>query len=293
MKKIKKIDYREMFAQTLKEDHRIGDDVLLLDEFSLDPFQEYEFTSAGNTFFEVLEGNGSITVNGVYYPVKGHCLIAYYQGQIVKVDINGRNTVQRAAVFSDKFLEELYHSSLRFSDIRTFIIENPVISVDPRSARSLDLYARTMREIASEPGNRNSVTCAKFATLTLFYGPLQNCFKKKADLPSLRKQKVSSGFFDLLKENFRTEHQLDFYAGRLFITDRYLYACVSSTSGKSPSYWIDYYLLLEAKKLLVGNILSIDQISERLGFAGSSQFGKFFKKHEGVSAGAFRREYSK
>lgn len=292
MRKIKTIDYREMFAQTATEDHRIGEDILLLDEFHLDPVQEYEFKSAGNTFLEVLKGEGSIVVNNVKYPVSGHCLIVYFQGQIVQANIDSANSVQRAAVFSDRFMEELYHSSLKFSDIRTSIIENPVIRIDEKSERRLELYVNTLRDIAAEPDSANSVTCAKFETLSLFYGPLQNCFKKRSSTRSLRKLSLSSEFFSLLKDNFRTEHQLKFYSDMLNITDRYLYVCVVAVTGKTPSYWIDYYLLLEAKKLLIENLLTISQISEIMGFAGPSQFGKFFKKHEGVSARTFRMNYS-
>lgn len=291
--RIKKIDYREMFAQTAAEDHRIGDDILLLDEFALDPVHEYEFVSAGNTFLEVKEGKGSISVNGVTHQVNGHSLIVYFQGQIVRANIESKDTIQRAAVFSDRFMEELYHGSIRFNDIRTCIIANPVVRIDAASARRLDLYVETLREIASDPTDSNGVASAKYETLSLFYGPLVKCFKNKHDTLSMRKQQLSSGFFSLMTVNFRREHQLKFYADRLFITDRYLYVCVMSVTGKTPSYWIDFYLLLEAKKLLVEENLSINQIADTLGFSGPSQFGKFFKKHEGVSAGAFRKNYSK
>lgn len=292
-RKINRIDYRAMFSQTVAEDHRIGDDVLLLDEFVLDPVTDYEFISAGNTFFEVLEGGGEISVNGALYPVEGHCLIVYFQGQIVRANISNGNTVQRAAVFSDRFMEELYHDSVKFSDIRSSILENPVIRLDDASSRRLELYVRTMREIAKDPDNVNGLVSARHETLSLFYGPLQKCFVTGGDTVSSRKPVVSSGFFSLLKLHFRTEHQLGFYSAQLNISDRYLYVCVKSTTGKTPSYWIDYYILLEAKKLLIENVLSINQISGRLGFAGPSQFGKFFKKHENRSAAAFRSNYSK
>lgn len=294
LKTIKTIDYRQMFSQAAEGDHRIGNDILLLDEFILDPVREYEFTSAGNTFFEVFDAAGLIIINGVSHPVEGHCLIAYLQGQVLKANIDARNIIQRAAYFSDKFMEELYHSSIKFSDIRTLILENPVIQLDSPTSRRLELYVRTLREIATDPDSVSSLTSAKFETLSLFYGPLQNCFKKRQETSaSLRKPVISSEFFSLLKAHFRTEHKLKFYADHLNITDRYLYVCVMAATGRTPSYWIDYYMMLEAKKLLLENKLTINQIADALGFSGPSQFGKFFKKHEGESAGAFRINYSK
>lgn len=289
---IKKIDYKATFAQTAAEDHRIGDDILLLDEFVFDPVLEYEFISAGNTFFEVLEGGGTISVNGVSHRVEGHCLIVYFQGQVVRANINNSNTVQRAAVFSDRFMEELYHDSVKFSDLRSSVLVNPVIHIDEASSARLELYVQTLREIAKDPDDVNGLVSAKFETLSLFYGPFGKCFRTGDSAASSRKPLVSSGFFSLLKVHFRTEHMLSFYSAQLNISDRYLYVCVNSTTGKAPSYWIDYYILQEAKKMLIENVLSVNQISDRLGFAGPSQFGKFFRKHESMSAVAYRKSYS-
>lgn len=293
MRKIKKIDCHEIFAQTVADGHRIGEDVFLLDGICLDSSAGYEFVSTGNIFFEIQEGAGSVSINGVEHTVNGPCLAGCFQGQIVRALFNSGRTVLRAAFFSDRFVGDLYHSSLKFSDIRSTMVENPVIGLDTSSSRRLDLYARTMREIAVETTDSDSVISARYETLSLFFGPLQKCFKVRKNVGSSRKPILSSEFFGLLKEHFRTEHQLKYYADRMNITDRYLYSCVVSATGKAPSYWVDCYLLLEAKRLLVENVLSINQISETLGFSGPSQFGKFFKKHEGMSAREYRTNYSK
>ena len=166
------------------------------------------------------------------------------------------------------------------------------INIDEHTARRLDLYVRTLREIASDTGNGNAVVSAKYETLSLFYGPLQNCFRKETNTLSLRKPGISSEFFTLLKKYFKTEQHLSFYSDRLNITDRYLYVCVVSVTGKNPSYWIDYYIMLEAKKLLLENSLSVSQIANELGFSGPAQFGKFFKRLSGETATAFRKNYS-
>jgi len=86
-----------------------------------------------------------------------------------------------------------------------------------------------------------------------------------------------------------TEHRLGFYADALNISKTYLYDCVSSTSGKAPSYWIDYYMVSYAKKSLANMDLSILQIALSLNFAGLPQFAKFFKKQTGMSPRDYRK----
>jgi len=179
--------------------------------------------------------------------------------------------------------------SLKFNDIRSSIIENPVIVLDELAAKGIEIYVNTLKIIATSSRNFEKVTCIKYLTLSLFYGPLFNVFKKKIDSASFRSPKLSTGFFHLLERHFREEHELSYYADKLNISVRYLYANVRSTTGKSPGYWIDYYMMSEAKKLLADMELSIVQVSDTLNFAGLSQFGKFFKKHEGISPSAYRK----
>ena len=113
--------------------------------------------------------------------------------------------------------------------------------------------------------------------------------KKKREATTSRSPSISSQFFNLLEENFQEQHNITFYAGSLNISKTYLYQCVVSTSGKSPSYWIDYYMISFAKNSLENMNLSILQIAHSLNFAGLPQFAKFFKKQTGMSPREYRQ----
>ena len=60
-------------------------------------------------------------------------------------------------------------------------------------------------------------------------------------------------------------------------------------TGKSANKWIDDAVLMEAKMLLKTPLLSVQQVAEQLHFSDQSTFGKFFKKHIGLSPLEFRR----
>lgn len=58
--------------------------------------------------------------------------------------------------------------------------------------------------------------------------------------------------------------------------------------GSSPNSYIDEALVRQAKSLLSSTSLSIQQISDRLGFRNQSHFGTFFKRRTSLSPKAFK-----
>ena len=69
---------------------------------------------------------------------------------------------------------------------------------------------------------------------------------------------------------------------------KYLSNVLKQTLDVSPNSCIDQALLRQAKSLLSSTSLSIQQISDRLGFQNQSHFGTFFKRHVGCSPKEFR-----
>ena len=204
-------------------------------------------------------------VNGVKHDVKGHSLIAYLQGQKIRVSVSSRKTVQRGAAFTNEFMEDMYHSAFRFADMRTAILMNPVIKI----------------------GNEQ-----KLATLTLFYGPLYDVIKNRLDTDVSRRPYISSRFFELVEQHFKDKLDLSYYAGELNISKVYLHQCILSSSGKAPGYWLNYYRAVYAKKCLTDMDMSALQIAQSLNFAGLPQFCKFFKKQTGSTPSEFRKTLS-
>ena len=98
-------------------------------------------------------------------------------------------------------------------------------------------------------------------------------------------------FIQLLNKHCRTEHSVSFYAGELCITPEYLSRIMKSFSGRTVNQWISEALMREAEILLRNPDLSIQQIADMLNFSDQSSFGKFFKKHKGVSPVMFKQQY--
>lgn len=95
-------------------------------------------------------------------------------------------------------------------------------------------------------------------------------------------------FMRMLEENYKTEHSIKFYSDKMSLTPKYLSLMIKKVSGKLATEWIDDYLVLEAKNLIKYSSMSIQEIAYALNFPNQSFFGKYFKRHTGLSPKAYR-----
>lgn len=111
--------------------------------------------------------------------------------------------------------------------------------------------------------------------------------KRVNDSRKPRREDLFEKFICDLKQYCSTEHHVQFYADKLFISPHYLSELSKDVSGRTASIWINEFIILEAKTLLIHTNLSIQEIAFDMGFSDQSSFGKFFKKNVGVSPKRF------
>lgn len=84
------------------------------------------------------------------------------------------------------------------------------------------------------------------------------------------------------------ERTVQFYANRQGFSPYYFSTLIKAESGRTALVWIQDVTMHVARGYLEDPSLSIKEIADRLGFQDQSLFGRFFKKHEGVSPVRFR-----
>ena len=99
-------------------------------------------------------------------------------------------------------------------------------------------------------------------------------------------------FLKLLPANFAQHHDIPFYADAIGITPIYLSRIVRKLSGRTVVDHINDLLMREAKMLLKFTGTSITQIADRLHFADTASFSRFFSRMAGISPRQYREERS-
>ncbi|EDM34413.1 transcriptional regulator, AraC family protein [Pedobacter sp. BAL39] len=116
--------------------------------------------------------------------------------------------------------------------------------------------------------------------------------QQQAELMNLPKKKnLVSSFRLLVAQHYLIKRQVMDYAELLYVTPHYINDSVREETGKPASEFIRDYILSEAKSLLIQTSLTVAQVSAELNFSEQSYFGRFFKKHTGLSPAAFRKQH--
>ncbi len=104
-----------------------------------------------------------------------------------------------------------------------------------------------------------------------------------------RQVELYNKLMQLVAANYRTQHDVLFYADELCVTTRYLAQITRRVSGKSPKRLIDEYIVHESTREIVSTQKPIQAIAFEFGYTTQAQFTKFFKKYKGTSPSKLRR----
>lgn len=149
-------------------------------------------------------------------------------------------------------------------------------------------------EIMSEYTKNAKLSFLKIASLSqLIYADLARTYAEQT-APVIHKNHLYQDhfhrFIKLLDEHYIRQKNASFYASELAMTTKHLHRICLSCTGKSTSQLIAERLILEAKRKLISDSKSIQEIADELGFENYPYFHLFFKKHAGETPKEFREK---
>lgn len=102
--------------------------------------------------------------------------------------------------------------------------------------------------------------------------------------------RIMQRFINLLQDgHYKRERSVEYYAGRLFISPKYLSECCTAVSGRNASGWIEYYTTQEIARLLSDKRKSLADIAEQMNFSSVSYLSRYVSRNLGCSPRGFRK----
>ena len=212
-------------------------------------------------------------------------------------NVHSGSTHARGTIFavSIELMKEMHIDIQHIVPLGMHMFHNPCFHISEHNVELFNHYLDMIRLVSNKKANHSvKVIQGLISSMLAFTHEVMeqevgNAGTAKGERINNRNMRLFEEFMTLLTENFRSEHQIGFYADKLCLTPKYLSLLIKQTSGRSVSDWIDYCIIMEAKSLLRYSDLSIQQVAYTLHFPTPSFFGTYFKRHVGMTPGDFRQ----
>ncbi|MBR5146104.1 MAG: AraC family transcriptional regulator [Bacteroidales bacterium] len=286
------LKWRERLNEITPQDHRIGTDIMLIDDADnsrLDLALYSEPFKVDMTMAIIYEkGFVRAKINMVEYKIEAPSVVTIVNDSIFQPLEYSEDLKSKIIVMSREFSNSMFSNLTEIRSIPNSLYANSVFIMD-NSNFVFDKYYDLLLNLVSSPKIKFKVEAARHMTLAMFYGYTfdEHGVDEKRNKSS-RQEMLHSKFIDLLSRNFRTEREVKFYAEKLCVTPKYLSQVVSGLTGRTPSDYIEEFVVMESKALLNSTPMTIQQVSDELHFPSQSFFGKYFKRIVGMSPKEYR-----
>ncbi|MBK8984246.1 MAG: AraC family transcriptional regulator [Ignavibacteria bacterium] len=253
---------------------------------------KHHFRSDFLNILLILKGEITVSLNLEKYTAKKDSLIIVSPYTIKKVEKLSKDNFVSGVNFTIDFLTAIGMPKIAVELPDYFSSQySPHWNLKRKDAATLQLLMKQLNERISSMNEQVYGKELLYHTFYIFIYEVYDMSKKYATPIShhiSRKENLVMNFQHLLQKQFRNIRNVQTYAEQLNITPKYLTETVKEITGKTAGELIDSYVMLEAKLLLDDPLLSIAQIADELNFSDQSFFGKFFKRHNGVSPKEYR-----
>ena len=191
--------------------------------------------------------------------------------------------------FSSEFIERSRHSH-SLLDAIFLTLGRPAIPLKPQGAVIMEKYLQML--IAMYEGFnekiRHEIAPNLYADIHTGISILYQT--RQYDKITLSKsEQLCRSFMQLVTQHYNQTRNVNWYAQQLNITHAHLCSVVKQITGKTCADVIASMVIMDAKSQLKSTKLTIQAIADALNFANISFFGKYFKRHVGISPMEYRK----
>jgi len=251
---------------------------------------ETEGHSLHYSFTIVKQGWLTFVYNGLEITLRPNDLYIYSPGMAITI-LSASSDYQAVCILIDEqaALENptvRYLVSIAYQPL--VLLNRPVISLSPLTAVKLTDRITEMIGYFHAPHIYKSQVLEHL--FSLFILDVQNILEITTHQQApQRMEELFIAFLRLLPKHFAEHHDIAFYAGQLNISTAYLSRIVKQLTGRTVIDYVNQLLAMEAVFLLTSKSLTISQIADRLHFADTASFSKFFLRMKGISPKKYQK----
>ena len=244
-------------------------------------------------FILCLRGHAAISIDGRSYNLYPDNVLICHPNIVLGESMSSMDFEFRGVVLSKDYLQRLpLVSTDNMWDVMMFFEKAPVLSLTPDEVKDFCRYYDLIRPRLADTHLRYREELLS-ALLTALLYELSNIISRFADF---RPQPYSAGsnvfrnFLSLLSSSYPKSRSVAYYADKLCLTPKYLSTVCKEVSGETASELINRYVVKDIDFLLKQRGRSVKEICNELEFPNLSFFGRYVKKHLGLSPKQYREK---
>ena len=240
----------------------------------------------------VTEGRLSLDINGKSYQLERNSSLFVDRNMLIDNIKRTENFNCVICAMSTDIGFGFFNKSLLQSIMH--IIANPVIKMEQNEVDlMMKYYELLVFKMSHQEMNfgretmRDIIRCFAYDLLSNLNKHLDN--EGEGDM--LRQgDRIYRRFMLLLAENSNVNRSVKSYADELCVSPKYLTSVCRKHSDSTASELIATSIVSRIKQLLLYSDLSIKEVATEMGFDNLSFFGKYVKKHLGLSPNNYRKQ---
>jgi len=262
------------------------------------PYKSLVFRANFFSFVFVKDANGRYTTDDLAFDTEPGTIYFTNPGHFKSYEWHRINDVYLITL-SESFLKENVHAHI-FEEFPFLLAETvpPRILPTEKFAEFDVLYQQILKEYMSGSSYRNKIIGNLFVVILLKikayfwedYNPIYEG-NRSSQIVKTFKRALEKHYRDMSKGLIDKPFRVQEYAASQHLHANYLSSVIKTKTGKSISTWIAEKTITEAKSMLQNSDVSIKEIAYLLGFAESTHFSNYFKKHTNLSPVLYRKQH--
>lgn len=242
-----------------------------------------------------LKGKASLFVDDKFHEMQVNDVFICHPNIILESSMISMDFECRIVCLSPEYVRQLMVINSDSWNIRMFLDKNPVLPLTQDEVRTFCWYYDLLKyklTAKNKKYRKELVDALLLAFLYEFHDTLDRFITLK---PSSYKsaENLFKAFIDVLSSSYPKKRSVSYYADCLHVSPKYLSAVCKDISGQPASSLIDQYVMKDVVYLLRKTEKSIKEITNELDFPNISFFGKYVKKHLGLSPRLYREKQEK
>ena len=239
----------------------------------------------------VLEGSLTLELNTVPYQLEKNCSLFVDRKMVVTGVKHSDDFRCVICALSTDIGFSFFNKSLMQSVMH--LLANPVITMNQDEVDLMLKYYELLVFKMDHPEMNFARETVRDIIRCFAYDLLSNITKhfNQSDGDDMLRQsdRIFRKFMLLLAENSNVNRSVKSYADELCVSPKYLTSVCRKHSDSTASELIATSVMSRVKQLLLYSDLSIKEVAGEMGFDNLSFFGKYVKKHLGLSPNHYRK----